>query len=74
MSRNKCKLKMENKNKKFVCLENNMVSLIKEKINFAPFMIILDDINAENIAKLKLAYVGGFNFVCSVTPKHRVLV
>ena len=39
-----------------------MVSLIKEKIHFVPFQILLDYINAENIAKLKLAYVVGFNF------------
>ena len=59
---------------KFICLENNMVSLIKEKIHFGPFHVLLDDINAENIVKLKLAYVRGFNFICSMTPKQSVLV
>ena len=49
---------------KFVYLENNMVSLIEEKIHFVPFQVLLNHINAENIVKLKLAYVGGLNFVC----------
>ena len=43
---------------KSVYLENNMVSLTEEKIHFGTFQVILDDINAENIAKMKLAYVG----------------
>ena len=43
---------------KFVCLENNMVNLISEKIHFGTFQVLLDNINADNIAKLKLAYVG----------------
>ena len=43
---------------KFVCMENNMVSLTEEKIHFGTFQVLLDDINAENIAKLKLAYIG----------------
>ena len=51
-----------------------MVSLIKEKINFGPFQVILNNMNAKNIAKLKLAYVGGFNFVCLMTLKKSVLV
>ena len=58
---------------KFVCLDNNMVGLVKEKIYFGPSQFF-DDINAENIAKLKLAYVRGFNYVCSVTPTQSVLV
>ena len=44
------------------------------KINFGTFQVLLDDINAENIAKLKLAYVGWLIFVCSVKPKEIVLV
>ena len=51
-----------------------MVILIEDKIHLGPFHIILDDINAENIAKLKLAYVGGFNSVCLMKPKQIVLV
>ena len=51
-----------------------MVSLIEERIHFGPFWVIFFYINAENIAKMKLAYVGGLNFVCSVTPKQSVLV
>ena len=45
---------------RFVCMENNMLSLIKGKNHFGPFQVILDNINGENIAKLKLAYVRGF--------------
>ena len=40
---------------KFVCLENNMVILIEEKIHFVPFQVPLSNINAENIAKFKSA-------------------
>ena len=58
----------------FVCLENNMVNLIEEKIHFGPFQVLLDGINVEKITKLKLAYVRGFNFVCSMTPNKGVLV
>ena len=32
---------------KFVFLKNNMVRLIKEKIYFGPFQVLLDDINTE---------------------------
>ena len=59
---------------KFVCLKNNMVSLVEEKIFFGPYQVIFDNIKAENIAILKLAYVGGFNYVCSITPNKSVLV
>ena len=59
---------------KFVYLENNMVSLIEEKIHFVPFQVLLNHINAENIVKLKLAYVGVLNFVCLMTQKQSVLV
>ena len=52
-------------------MENNMVSLFEENINFGTFQILLDDINAENIVKLKLANVQGFNFVSSMTPKKK---
>ena len=45
---------------KLVCLENNTVSLIKGKICFVPFQVLLDDINVGNITKLKLTYVRGF--------------
>ena len=45
-----------------------MVSLIKEKIHFVPFQVPLDNINAENVANLKLAYVRVFNFICLITP------
>ena len=58
----------------FVCLNNNMVSLIKYQIHFGPFQVLLDDINAENLEKLKLAHVGGLHFVCYMTPKQSVLV
>ena len=56
------------------CLENNMANLTKEKISFGPFQVFLDSTNAENIAKFKLSYVGGFNFVWSMTPNQSVLV
>ena len=51
-----------------------MVSMIEEKIHFGLIQVLLDDINAENIVRLKLGYVGGFNFVCSVTPNQSILV
>ena len=35
-----------------------MLIMTEEKIHFGPFQVILGDINAENIAKLKLAYIG----------------
>ena len=59
---------------KFFCLENNMVSLIEENINFWPFRVLLDDINAENIEILKLAYVGLLLLFYLMTPKQIVLV
>ena len=59
---------------KFFCMENKIVSLIGEKIPFGTFWVILDNIDVENTAKLKLAYGRGFNFVCSVTPKQSILV
>ena len=58
----------------FMCMENNMVSLNEDKIHFEPFQVPLDNINAENIAKLKLVYVGWLNFVCLMTQKEIVLV
>ena len=58
---------------KCVCLYDNMVSLIEVKIHFGLFLYLLDDINVENIVKLKLAHVRGINFVCSMTPKQSVL-
>ena len=51
-----------------------MVSLIEEKIRFGPFWVLLNDINAENISKLELTYVGGLHFFCSMTPNQSVLV
>ena len=44
---------------KFFCLDNDMVSLIEEKIYRGPFQALLEDINVENIAKLKLVDVRG---------------
>ena len=32
---------------KFICLDNNMVSLVKEKIHFGPLQVPLEDINVE---------------------------
>ena len=51
-----------------------MVSLTQEKIYFGPFQVILDDIIAKNIVKLKFAYVRGYNFISSVTQNQIVLV
>ena len=42
--------------------------------HFGPFQVVSDDINAENIENLKLAYVREFNSVCSMIPKQSVLV
>ena len=51
-----------------------MGSLIEKNIHCGPFWVIFNNINVENIVELKLAYVGGLNFVCSTTPKQSVLV
>ena len=51
-------IKYEEYECKFVCLENNMVSLIEEKNRFGPFQVLLDVINTKNIAKMKLSYAG----------------
>ena len=51
---------------KFICIQNNMVSVIKQKI------ILWGDINAKK--KMKFTHIRGFNFVCSMTPKNNVLL
>ena len=48
---------------KFLCLDNDMVSLIEDNVNFGTFQVILENINVENIAKIKLVHVKGFNYV-----------
>ena len=40
---------------KFICMEHNMVNMKKVRINFGPFQVLLNNINAKNIAKLGLA-------------------
>ena len=55
-------------------MENNLISVIKGKIHFGPFQVILNDINAENYVKLKLEHVRRFNLVCSVSPNQSTLV
>ena len=68
----------ETKNKNFG--NNKQVSVINGEdeykfiYHFGPFQVVSDDINTENIVKLKLAYERGFNFVCSMTPKQSFLV
>ena len=47
---------------KFICLENNMVGTMEEKISFGAFQVLLGDINAGYDAKWKLECVRGFNF------------
>ena len=59
---------------KFVCLENNMVSLVEQKIHLGPFQVLLDDMSGGNITELKLAYVGGFSFVSLMTPEQSIFV
>ena len=53
------------------CVENNIVSLYRREIHFGLFQVLLDDINAENITKMKLAYVRRFKYFCLMTPKQR---
>ena len=48
-----------------------MVSLIEDNINFRTFQVILVDIKAENIVKLKLSSVRAFNFLSLMTPKKK---
>ena len=55
-------------------LDNDVEILVKEKNNSGSFQVLLDNINAENIAKLKLANVGGLKFGCSMTTNQSVLV
>ena len=52
-----------------VYLENILLSVIKGKINVVPFHVILDGINTENIAKMKLEDLIAFKFICSVKTK-----
>ena len=51
-----------------------MVSAIEVKTHFGPFQGFWDNINAENVAKLKLAHFRGFSFVCLMIPNQRVLI
>ena len=59
---------------KFVYLKNDALILMGGKINLGHFQFLLNDINEENIAKLRLLYVRRFNFVCLVTPKQGIFV
>ena len=51
-----------------------MAIMVKEKIHYWPFKVLLDDISVEYILKLKMEYVKGLSFVCLITPKKIVLV
>ena len=42
-------------------MENNMVRVVKIKIHSGTFWVILGVINVENIVKLKLEHIRGFN-------------
>ena len=46
-----------------------MVRLIKVRIHFGIFWVILDNINAKIIVKIKLAHVRGINVVLFNEPK-----
>ena len=51
-----------------------MVSVLEEEIDFGTFQVLLDGINVQNILKLKLAHIRGFNLFIFLTPKKLILV